>query len=166
MEAQDKMNNSPFRLLNRLNLRSKLTLSNMLITFFVILSLGFYVYYRTQQAGTQLTSQLEANIRNRVEESLASTSSEQAALLNSFFTALSGDTAVIGSTVKDILDKRTSLNSGMYWDATTSLSRLESGSWDNDNNETASIFIPAEVELTETLTQKLNTLKHTELMIP
>ncbi|HRJ75661.1 MAG TPA: hypothetical protein PLX90_06670, partial [Anaerolineales bacterium] len=87
----DWLENTAF---GRLNLRSKLTLSNMLITFFVILSLGAYVYYRTQQAGVQLTSQLEANIRNRVEENLASTSSEQAALLNSFFTALSGDTAV------------------------------------------------------------------------
>jgi len=169
MEAQDKMNNFSLRFIdwfNRLNLRSKLTLSNMLITLFVILSLGAYVYYRTQQAGIQLTSQLEENIRDRVEENLASTSSEQAALLNSFFTTLSGDTAVIGSTVEDILNKRTSLDSGMYWDANTSLLRLENGSWDNDNNEASSIFIPADVPLTDTLVRKLNSLKHTELMIP
>ena len=173
MEAQHKMKNR-FRFFDwlentafgRLNLRSKLTLSNMLITFFVILSLGAYVYYRTQQAGSQLTSQLEGNIRNRVEENLASTSSEQAALLNSFFTALSSDTAVIGSTVEDILNKRTSLDSGMYWDANTSLSRLENGSWDNNNDEASSIFIPADVPLTDTLARKLNSLKHTELMIP
>ncbi|MBL8049784.1 MAG: GAF domain-containing protein [Anaerolineales bacterium] len=168
------MNKSRFRLFDalentafgRLNLRSKLTLSNMLITFFVILSLGAYVYYRTQQAGTQLTSQLEGNIRNRVEESLSSTSNEQAALLNSFFTALSSDTAVIGSTVKDILDKRSSLDSGMYWDASTSLTLLESGSWDNPNTEAASIFIPSTATMNQTLIRKLNTLKHTELMIP
>ncbi|MBX3038219.1 MAG: GAF domain-containing protein [Anaerolineales bacterium] len=163
------MNNFSLRFIdwfNRLNLRSKLTLSNMLITLFVILSLGAYVYYRTQQAGIQLTSQLEENIRDRVEENLASTSSEQAALLNSFFTTLSGDTAVIGSTVEDILNKRTSLDSGMYWDANTSLLRLENGSWDNDNNEASSIFIPADVPLTDTLVRKLNSLKHTELMIP
>ncbi|MBL8100104.1 MAG: GAF domain-containing protein [Anaerolineales bacterium] len=163
------MNNFSLRFINwfnRLNLRSKLTLSNMLITLFVILSLGAYVYYRTQQAGIQLTSQLEENIRDRVEENLASTSSEQAALLNSFFTTLSGDTAVIGSTVEDILNKRTSLDNGMYWDANTSLLRLENGSWDNDNNEESSIFIPADVPLTDTLVRKLNSLKHTELMIP
>jgi GAF domain-containing protein/HAMP domain-containing protein len=169
MEAQDKMNNFSLRFIdwfNRLNLRSKLTLSNMLITFFVILSLGAYLYYRTQQAGIQLTSQLEENIRDRVEQNLASTSSEQAALLNSFFTELSGDTAIIGSTIEDILDKRTSLDSGMYWNANTSLIRLENGSWDNPNDEASSIFIPAEVPLTDTLVRKLNSLKHTELMIP
>lgn len=150
----------------RLNLRAKLTLSNMLITLFVILSLGAYVYYRTQQAGNQLTSQLESNIRNTVEENLTSTSSEQAALLNSFFTALSSDAAVIGSTVEDILNKRASLDSGIYWDANTSLARLENGSWDNSNDEASSIFIPADVTLTDALVRKLNSLKHTELMIP
>lgn len=174
MEAQDNMNLSRFRFFNwlentafgRLNLRSKLTLSNMLITFFVILSLGAYVYYRTQQASNQLTAQLESNIRNRVEESLISTSSEQAALLNNFFAELSGDTAIIGSTIKDMLDKRSSLDNGMYWNASVSLTQIEGGSWDNPNEETSSIFIPADVPITETLTRRLNTLKHTELMIP
>lgn len=168
------MNNPRFRFFNwlentafgRLNLRSKLTLSNMLITFFVILSLAVYVRYRTQQAGIQLISQLESNIRNRVEENLASTSSEQAALLNSFFTKLSSDTAIIGSTIEDILNRGTSLDSGMYWDANASLLRLENGSWDNSNDEASSIFIPAEVSLSDALARKLNSLKHTELMIP
>lgn len=173
MEAQLKMK-TRFRFLDRLentafgklNLRSKLTLGNMLITFLAIFIMGIYVYIRNQQANAQLTSQLEANIRNRVEENLLSTSNEQAALLNTFFTTLSSDTAVIGSTVKDIINKKNSLDSGMYWDATTALSRLESGNWDNSNDESASIFLPAEVELTEPLIAKLNTLKHTELVFP
>ena len=150
----------------RLNLRSKLTLGNMLITFLAIFIMGIYVYYRNQQANAQLTSQLESNTRNRVEENLLSTSNEQAALLNSFFTALSNDTAVIGSTVKDIIDKRSSLDSGMYWDASISLTRLESGNWDNANEEIASIFLPADVELSAPLISKLNILKYTELIFP
>lgn len=151
----------------RLNLRSKLTLGNMLITFLAIFIMGIYVYYRNQQANAQLTAQLETNTRNRVEENLLSTSDEQAALLNSFFTDLSSDTAVIGSTVKDILDKKGSLDSGMYWDASTALTRIEeTGNWDNANDESASIFLPADVELTQPLIAKLNTLKHTELVVP
>lgn len=173
MEAQHKMKNR-FRLFDRLeatafgrlNLRSKLTLGNMVITFLAIFIMGIYVYYRNQQANAQLTSQIESNTRNRVEENLLSTSNEQAALLNSFFTSLSSDTAVIGSTVQDILDKKSSLDSGMYWDASTALSRLDSGNWDNSNDESASIFLPADVELTAPLIAKLNTLKHTELVFP
>lgn len=151
----------------RLNLRSKLTLGNMVITFLAIFIMGIYVYYRNQQANAQLTSQIESNTRNRVEENLLSTSDEQAALLNSFFTSLSGDTAVIGSTVQDILDKKSSLDSGDYWDASTALFRIEdTGNWDNSNDESASIFLPAAVELTPPLIAKLNTLKHTELVFP
>jgi GAF domain-containing protein/HAMP domain-containing protein len=168
------MNHSRFRFFKwlentafgRLKLRSKLTLSNMLITFFVIISLGAYVYYRTQQASAQLTSQLEASIRSRVKENLTSTSSEQAALLNSFFKSLSSDTAVIGASVADILDKRAGLDSGIYWDANIALTQLENGSLDNSNDEASSIFIPADTPLTDTLVRKLNSLKYTELMIP
>lgn len=159
----DRLESTAF---GRLNLRSKLTLGNMLITFLAIFIMGIYVYIRNQQANAQLTSQIESNTRNRVEENLLSTSDEQAALVNSFFTSLSSDTAVIGSTVKDILGKRRSLDNGMYWDATTALSRLESGNWDNPNDESASIFLPADVELTQTLITKLNTLKYTELIFP
>lgn len=150
----------------RLKLRSKLVLGNMLITLLAILILGVYIYYRTQQASAQLSTQLEINNRNRAGESLASTSSEQAALLNSFFTQLSSHTSIIGLTIEDILNKQNSLNNGAYWNAETSLIRLESGSWDNDNTETASIFMPANVTLTENLIRKLNTLKHTELTLP
>lgn len=159
----DRLENTAF---GKLNLRSKLTLGNMLITFLAIFIMGIYVYFRNQQANAQLASQLELNTRNRVEENLLSTSNEQAALLNSFFTALSSDTAVIGSTVKDILGKKSSLDNGLYWDASTELSRLESGNWDNANDESASIFLPADVELTQPLIDKLNTLKHTELVFP
>jgi GAF domain-containing protein/HAMP domain-containing protein len=174
MEAQHKMKNR-FRLFDRLeatafgklNLRSKLTLGNMIITFLAIFIMGIYVYYRNQQANAQLTSQIESTTRNRVEENLLSTSNEQAALLNSFFTSLSADTAVIGSTVQDILDKKSSLDSGLYWDASTSLFRIEdTGNWDNSNDESASIFLPADVNLTPSLIAKINALKHTELVFP
>lgn len=159
----DRLENTAF---GKLNLRSKLTLGNMVITFLAIFIMGIYVYYRNQQANAQLTSQLETNTRNRVEENLLSTSKEQAALLDSFFTSLSSDTAVIGSTVKEIFEQRSGLDDGMYWDASTALSRLETGSWDNSNDESASIFLPAASELTQPLVSKLNTLKYTELVFP
>lgn len=150
----------------RLNLRAKLMLGNMIITFLAVLGMGIYVYFRTQQASLQLTSQLEASIRTKVEDNLLSTSKEQAALLDSFFASMSRNTSIIGSTISDMLDRRSRLDNGQYWDAAASLSRLPSGNWDNPNTEVASIFIPADVELTDPLVEKLNIIKHTELVIP
>lgn len=152
--------------LGRLNLREKLTLGNMVITFFVVVMIGLFVYLSSQSSSRQLTTQLEENIRNRVEESLVVTGRERTALLSTFFNSISRNTSIIGSAIEDTLDQRARLSNGSYWNAEDSLSRLASGSWDNSNTEISSIFIPAEVEINRGLTAKLNTLKHTELVIP
>ncbi|RJP48853.1 MAG: HAMP domain-containing protein [Anaerolineaceae bacterium] len=159
----DAIENTAF---GRLKLRTKLTLGNMLITFLVIFVMGSYVYFRTQQAGAQLTIQLDQNIRNRAEENLLSTSKEQAALLNNFFESMSRDTSIVGSTIGDMFAQRETLDNGLYWNAATSLVRLSSGNWDNSDSEIASIFLPADLDLSESLVAKLNILKHTELVIP
>lgn len=150
----------------RLNLRSKLTVGNMAILFIAIVGMGFYVYFRTQDSNAILTSQLEASVRNKAEDNLFSTSKEQAALLDNFFTSMSKNTSTIGSIENDMLSKEEILNDGVYWDAATLLYRLPSGSWDNANSEIASIFIPADVDLTNPLVSRLNVVKQTELIIP
>lgn len=150
----------------RLNLRAKLTAGNMVITFIAIVGMGYYVYFRTQGSNAVLTSQLEANIRSKAGDNLLSTSKEQAARLDVFFASMSKNASTIGSIETTMLSKEEILNDGMYWDAAASLYRLPSGSWDNENSEAASIFIPADIELTNTLASRLNVIKQTELIIP
>lgn len=152
--------------LRRLNLRGKLTAGNMAITFLAILIMGMYVYVRTRTANTALTTQLEQSISSKAEETLLSTSNEQAALLNNFFASMSSNTSIVGSTISDMFLSRTTLGNGSYWNATESLSRLPSGNWDNPNTEIASIFLPANMELTIALAAKLNIIKYSELFIP
>lgn len=150
----------------RLTLRAKLTAGNMLITFLAILLMGAFVYFRTREASIQLTTQLEENIRNRVEASLLTTGEEQAARLDSFFASMGRNTSIIGSTISDLLSQKAVLGDGAYWNAQEQLFRLPSGSWDNSNSEVSSIFIPANVNISSSLASKLNILKHTELFIP
>lgn len=177
MEANEKtaMNNYRFSklfdllektFLGRLNLRGKLTAGNMAITFLAILIMGMYVYVRTRTANTALTTQLEQSISSKAEETLLSTSNEQAALLNNFFASMSSNTSIIGSTISDMFLSRATLSEGNYWNATESLSRLPSGNWDNSNTEVASIFLPADMEITIALAAKLNVIKYSELFIP
>jgi GAF domain-containing protein/HAMP domain-containing protein len=149
-----------------MNLRAKLILGNLLITFIAIVGMGYYVYFRTQESNTVLTTQLESSVRNKAEEKLYTTSKEQAALLNGFFESMGNNISMLSKIEKNMLSEETSLNSGIYWDAKVSLFRLPSGSWDNSNTEVASIFIPADVELTDNLVSKLNVVKQTELIAP
>lgn len=150
----------------RLSLRAKITIGNLALTFAVILVMGLFVFFRIQESSGELVLRLEENVRSQSEESLTTTSREQAQLLSGIIENISSNTSVIGSSITDILDQRNTLLNSGYWDAQISLQQLESGSWDNANTETASVFIPAGVELTDSFTQKLNLLKHSELIFP
>lgn len=149
-----------------LNLRTKLVLGNIIIVLVALAGMGYYVYLRTREANTFLTTELEQSVRQKAAEKLSSTASEQAVLLNLFFTSISEDINNIGTTTESLLSREESLSVGNYWDAATALSRLPSGSWDNSNSEIASVFIPAGVQLTPALVAELNTIKHTEFTVP
>lgn len=149
----------------RLDLRGKLTTGNMLVTLLVVLVMGVYLYVRIQEGSRQLILRVEENARSRAEEELVGSNREQAALLDSFFENMSRNTSILAASVRTILDDE-NLESGAYWNAGASLTRLPSGSWDNPNTDVSSIFIPAAVELNEPLARKLNLLKHSELIFP
>ncbi len=150
----------------RMNLRTKLILGNLLITFIAIVGMGYYVYFRTQESNAILTTQLESSVRSKAEDNLYTTSKEQAALLNGFFETMDNNISMLSKIEKSLLSEESSLNSGIYWDASVSLFRLSTGTWDNSNTEVASIFIPADVYLTNELISKLNVVKQTELIAP
>lgn len=149
-----------------LSLRLKLVLGNILVTFLAIAGMGYYVYYRAQQANSYLATQLDASINQQAQQQLNSTSLEEATALGSFFTSMSKDITTLGSNASKLLSTETQLNSGVYWNAFTSLSRLDNGSWDNSNTETASVFIPAKAELTPELTSELNTVRQMDFIAP
>lgn len=166
MTDQNK-DRSPGRFsLHGLNLRTKLTVVSMLLLFAVTLILGVYIYFRIQQGRAQLLSRIEENIRAQAEEDLKDASHDQAAVLDSFFESMSRNTSIVGSSVHDIFVQEDSLTASEYWDARASLVRLDSGSWDNDNGEIVSVFVPADVYLSDALARKLNLLKHSELFLP
>ncbi len=151
---------------SRMNLRAKLILGNLLITFLSIVGMGYYVYFRTQESNTLLTTQFESSVRNKAEENLKTISREQATILDGFFESMDSQISMLGEIEKRMFSEEAVLNSGIYWDAKESLARMSTGAWDNSNSEVASIFISADIELTDELASKLNVVKQTELIVP
>jgi GAF domain-containing protein/HAMP domain-containing protein len=136
------------------------------ITFLVVFGMGLYLYFRIQDGSAQLTSRLEENIRIRTEANLLNNVREQSILLDSFFESMSRNTSVVGTSITNILAERADLRDSDYWNPDVSLSRLDGGSWDNLNSEPSSIFIPADVDMSASLLEKLKVLKHSDLVIP
>jgi GAF domain-containing protein/HAMP domain-containing protein len=146
------------------SLRTRLILANMIITFLAILGMGFYIYYRAQQANQYLTTQLSDSVYQQAQDNLTATSNEQTLQLNNFFLTISQDISNLGASLSRLLSLQPGTTS--YWDASLSLTRLSNGSWDNSNDEIASVFIPAAVDLTDPLIAELNTARQIDFIVP
>jgi GAF domain-containing protein/HAMP domain-containing protein len=164
------MNNQPNNFISEnkkhhRSLRSRLVLGNMVITFLAILGMGLYVYYRAQQANDYLTTQLSESVYQQAQDKLSATSTEQTLQLNNFFTSIRKDISNLGVSLGKLLSP-TNSNVVGYWDATLALHRLPNGSWDNSNNEIASVFIPAAMELSPLLNTELNAARQIDFIVP
>ncbi len=149
-----------------LSLRTRLILSNMIITFLAVAGLGYYVYYRAQEANSYLATQLAASVRQQAETQMNATGTEQAAALNNFFATAAMNITMVGTTAGNLVSQEASLNNGIYWNAANSLSRLTNGSWDTSKTDTASVFIPAKYDLTPDLISELNTIRQLDFTVP
>ena len=148
------------------SLRTKLILSYMLITIIAITGLGYYIYLRILESNALISNQLDTSVRQQAETNLTLASAEQANNLNKFFSSITNDMTTAGGTASYLLSKEGTLDNGVYWDASKSLSRSANGSWDNSNSDTASVFIPAKGELTDNLRSELNSLRQMDIVAP
>jgi GAF domain-containing protein/HAMP domain-containing protein len=148
------------------SLQTRLILTIMVITTLAILVLGYFIYDSAQQSNTYLTEQLDTSIRQQAEDTLKKISNEQITVLNTFFSSMSRDVANLGTSAGTMASEEDALNNPKYWDANTALFRLPNKSWDNANEDAASVFIPAKVELTDSLVSKINAMIHLDLVAP
>ncbi|MBM3151027.1 MAG: HAMP domain-containing protein [Chloroflexi bacterium] len=147
------------------SLRTRLVQGNMLITILAISGLGLYIFLRSREANTYLTTQLGESIYQQAQDNLASASNQHTLQLDAFFHTMRRDISNLGASIGSLLSEP-GTSSGIYWDAAASLTRMENGSWDNPNSETASVFIPAVVELTSPLVAVLNSVRQTDFFAP
>ena len=122
---------------------------------------------RTQQSSASLADQLEANVRQQAQNELAANGDAQVTALNDFFTTVRRDITDAGASAAALLSQEPGLSSGLYWNATDSLTRISKGSWDNvATGGPRPYSCPPETELTDSLVQELNTLKQLDFVIP
>jgi len=148
------------------SLRTRLVLSSILITFLAVAGMGYYVYFQAQQSRSFLSQQLDQSTREQAQAQLRAAASEHAALLNDFFASIKKDTLNLSASTAQLLSQEATLSNSPYWSAPQYLARLPSGSWDNPNFEPGSVFIPARIELADSLASELNALKQLDFIAP
>ncbi|MBI1795205.1 MAG: GAF domain-containing protein [Chloroflexi bacterium] len=149
-----------------LSFRARLIIGNISVAFLAVAALSYYVYYHAQTENAYLSGQLDISVQQRAKDQLSTISTEQANALDNFFASAKKDIVNLGATTEKLLSQETVLGSGTYWNAAQQLYRLPNGNWDNPRSDAGSVFMPANVELNDPLTQELNTVKQLDFVAP
>ena len=149
------------------NLRTKLVVSLMFTAGTAVLVLGLFVFTGARTLIDTMKGQLQTVVRADVEETLNNIVIQEAAIANQTLTEVSDDVAALAVSLQDLLAQESILGQGNYWDARQELTRLPTNnSWDNDNDDIASVYMPADIELADSLISELNATKYLDFNAP
>jgi GAF domain-containing protein/HAMP domain-containing protein len=143
-----------------LRLGTKITLGNILIVLLALISMGYFVYNRSQVSNKYLIDQYDESSRREIENLLSATVSREANTINLFFSRMNDVSEIFGHTTKAYISGgRSTYIEGVSWNAFQKLSQLPNGNWDNDNSETAAIYVPGSTGIGNDVAAELAALK-------
>jgi GAF domain-containing protein/HAMP domain-containing protein len=145
---------------NAFSLRAKIILANLLIVLVTVAAMGYFVFYRSQTANEFLEEQFDISVTRDIENRLTIIVTEEANSVSIFFSSMKNVIDTFGTTTGALLSNENSIAlDDVEWNAYFELSQLPNGSWDNSNNEIASIFLPARMRINDDLAIELAALK-------
>ena len=142
-----------------LRLGTKITLGNIAIVFIAVVSMGYFVYNRSQSANAYLIEQYNESSSREIENLLTATVTREANSINLFFARMDNIIEIFGNTTKTIISTDSPSFGGLPWDAYEKLTQLPNGNWDNDNAEVASIYVPGRTGIGRDVANELAALK-------
>ena len=143
-----------------LSLRAKILAGNLLIVLFTVAAMGYFMFYRSQVANEFIAEQFDVSVNREIENRLTLITAEETNKISNFFSSVRNITDIFGATVGTITSSGgPTLPDNSNWSTFLGLSQLPSGSWDNPNGEAASIFVPANMVISDNLTKELTALK-------
>ena len=145
---------------NAISLRAKILLGNLLIVLVTVAAMGYFVFYRSQSANEFLAEQFDTSVTREIENRLAVIVSNEANDIGTFFSSMKNVIDTFGTTAGTFLSNENSINlEDADWNAYLELTQLPTGSWDNSNDEIASIFLPSKMDIRDNLAKELAILK-------
>jgi GAF domain-containing protein/HAMP domain-containing protein len=142
-----------------------LVLGNILITLLAVAGMGYFVFDRTRETNSYLSTRLNENVYQQAISGLENTSQSHTAELENFFVQIRVEVNRLGDALGRMISQP-AREVPYYWDANTALFRIETGSWDNSNDEQASVFLPASAELSSDLVHELDTARQLDFSVP
>jgi GAF domain-containing protein/HAMP domain-containing protein len=143
-----------------LSLRAKLLLGNLLIVLVAVAAMGYFVFYRSQAANEFLVEQFDISVTREIENRLTIITSDEVNNISIFFSSMKNVIETFGTTAGALISTENTIPpENANWNAYLTLQRLPNGSWDNADDEFASIFLPAKMEIGDKVAKELAALK-------
>lgn len=146
--------------LHSVSLRAKILLANLFIVLITVTAMSYFVFSRSQATNEFLSEQFDISVTREIENRLAVTVSNEVNDISIFFSTMKNTIDTFGTTTGAFLSNNSTLDiDNTEWNAYLELTRLPNGSWDNSNDETSSIFLPANMQINNELARELAILK-------
>ena len=153
------------RALTGISLRAKLIIANIAIATLAIIAIALLSVRSARESSNYLASQFTQSERQRAEDNLSGSAERYARDLNEFFTSIETSMSILGNNMTGVFAQEELIGESKSWDARSDLTLLAGGSWDNDNEEPGSIFLPVG-KLPHNNYIEINTLKQLDFLAP
>ncbi len=149
-----------------LSLRAKIVVG-IIGTGGVALSvLVVFALYQTRQMTSTLSRRLDTSVNQLAEEQLINSAFTQANQANRAFEDIAEEVVSLSQHWVSLQSHDVVLNQGTYWDASANIAQLDTGQYGNSANEASSVFVPAGVQLDESVIADLNTSAYLDFYVP
>jgi GAF domain-containing protein/HAMP domain-containing protein len=148
------------------NIRSKI-ISGILLTG--IISLGVLTFFAFNRAGllvSTLAERVETSVNLLAEEQLINKIFTEAEATNRFFEDIARQIQQLAGDRIALQNQQDILSQGSYWDAESKLISMDGGKYGNPATDVSSVFVPAAVELNESVIRELNTSAYLDFSTP
>ena len=154
------------RRLSALNIRTKVVLGILGTGGLALAALALFAWFQTQQITNALSTRLDASVSQLAEEQLINTAFSQANQANQSFEDIKEEVVSLAKNWALLRAQATTLGQGSYWDAESSLMRLEGGQYGNPTTDFSSVFVPVEARLDASLLRELNVSAYLDFYAP
>jgi GAF domain-containing protein/HAMP domain-containing protein len=149
-----------------LNLRAKIVVGIIGTGVIALSILVVFALYQTRQITSTLSQRLDTSVHQLAEEQLINSAFTQANQANQAFEDISEEVVGLSQHWVSLKDRREVLNQGLYWDASANIAKLAGGQYGNSASEKSSVFVPAQLQLDESVIADLNTSAYLDFYVP
>jgi len=149
-----------------LELRTKIVIGILGTGAIVITVLVIFTLYQAQQITSALSQRLDTSVDQLAEEQLINTAFTQADQANQIFKDITEEVVGLSQHWVSLQGQRTVLGQGSYWDASSNIVQLDGGQYSNSANDKSSVFVPARVQVDNSLIADLNTSSYLDFYVP